>query len=214
MKQKVLAHIGSLMGGMVHNINTPLMWIMGRAQLVQSRNEKLDSLNGNDGEELRTIKAKNSKDLKSIQDGADKIDHILKSLGYKIQMANEGYTSIELREFLERETDFLLADMRFKHETKREVTSGPQSCYVKFDYNALACAFTGIIDTIMDVTEKGRNLKISLENGAILFRCPELKLTPEVRARIESVCLEIRGRADIVMGGEDEAELSLWIRDT
>ncbi|HPW69472.1 MAG: hypothetical protein WDA72_00670 [Desulfomonilia bacterium] len=213
MKQKVLAHIGSLMGGMVHNINTPLMWIMGRAQLVQSRNEKLDALNGKDREDLHTIKAKNSKDLKSIQDGADKIDHILKSLGYKIQMTNEGYTSIELREFLERETDFLLADMRFKHETVREVAPGPRSCYVKFDYNTLSCAFIGIIDTIMDATEKGRALKISLENGAILFRCPDLKLTAEVRARLESVCLGIRGRADIVMGGEDGAEISLWIKD-
>ncbi len=213
MKQKVLAHIGSLMGGMVHNLNTPLMWIMGRAQLVQSRNEKLDTLNGKDGEDLRAMKTKNIKDLKSIQDGADKIDHILKSLGYKIQMTNEGYTSIELREFLERETDFLMADMRFKHETLREVEPGPRSCYVKCDYNALSCAFTGIIETIMNSTEKGRALKISLENGAILFRCPDLKLTPEIRGMVESVCLGIRGRADIVMGDEHGFEISLWIKD-
>ncbi len=213
MKQKVLAHIGSLMGGMVHNLNTPLMWIMGRAQLVQSRNEKLDTLNGKDGDDLHAIKTKNSKDLKSIQDGADKIDHILKSLGYKIQMTNEGYTSIELREFLERETDFLMADMRFKHETAREVEPGPRSCYVKCDYNALSCAFTGIIDTIMNATEKGRTLKISLENGAILFRCPDLKLTPEVRGMMEGVCLGIRGRADIVIEGGHGFEMSLWIKD-
>ena len=213
MKQKVLAHIGSLMGGMVHNLNTPLMWIMGRAQLVQSRNEKLDTLNGKDGEDLRVIKTKNSKDLKSIQDGADKIDHILKSLGYKIQMTNEGYTSIELREFLERETDFLMADMRFKHETAREVQPGPRSFYVKCDYNALSCAFTGIIETIMNSTEKGRTLKISLENGAILFRCPDLELTPEVRGMVEGVCLGIRERADVVIEGEHGFEISLWIKD-
>ena len=213
MKEKVLAHMGSLMGGMVHNLNTPLMWIMGRAQLIQSRNEKLEPLGGQDREELRTIKAKNSKDIKSIQDGADKIDNILKPLGYKIQMVNEGYTSIELREFLEMETEFLMADMRFKHETERDIRPGSRSCYVKCDYNALSYAFTGLIDAIIEATKRGRHLHISLENGAIRLRCPELALTPEIRGEMEKACRGIKDRADIVMDGADGGfEISLWVK--
>ncbi|HNU74119.1 MAG: hypothetical protein BWZ01_00893 [Deltaproteobacteria bacterium ADurb.BinA179] len=213
MREKVLAHMGSLMGGMVHNLNTPLMWIMGRAQLIQSRNEKLDSLTGADGEELSALKAKNSKDIASIQDGADKIDHMLKSLGYKIQMINEGYTSIELREFLEMETDFLMADMRFKHETERDVRLDCGSCYVKCDYNALSYALTGIINTVIGFTQKGRKLQISLENGAIRLTCPDLKLTPEVKREVENVCQGLKELADIAMDGSDGFEISLWIKD-
>lgn len=121
MKEKVLAHIGSLVGGLVHNLNTPLMWIMGRAQLLQSRNEKFDSFRDIPDDQFATLKEKNDKDLHSIQEGADKIDHILKALGYKIQMVSEGHTSIELREYLDMELNFLMADMRFKHETRRDV---------------------------------------------------------------------------------------------
>jgi signal transduction histidine kinase len=213
MKEKVLAHMGSLMGGMVHNLNTPLMWVMGRAQLIQSRNEKLDTSSGRGSEELAVVKEKNGKDIRSIQDGADKIDHILKSLGYKIQMINEGYTSIELKEYLEMEIDFLMADMRFKHETARDVKLDSRSCYVKCDYNALSYAVTGIINVVIGATERGRSLHISLENGAIRFRCPDLPLTPEVEKEVESVCKGLKERADIVMDGAEGFEISLWVKD-
>ncbi|HON95743.1 MAG TPA: histidine kinase dimerization/phospho-acceptor domain-containing protein, partial [Deltaproteobacteria bacterium] len=115
MKDRILAHMGSLLGGVVHNLNTPLMWVMGRAQLIQSRTERVESYRELSDEDLATFREKNTKDISSILEGAEKIDAILKGLGYKIQMVNEGYTSVELREYLEMETNFLLADMRFKH---------------------------------------------------------------------------------------------------
>ena len=121
MKERNLAHMGSLLGGVVHNLNTPLMWVMGRAQLLQSRNERFETFKNLPQDDLIKIKEKNDKDISSILEGAEKIDGILKGLGYKIQMVNEGYTSVELREYLEMETNFLLADMRFKHDTKREI---------------------------------------------------------------------------------------------
>lgn len=213
MKEKVLAHIGSLMGGFVHNLNTPLMWIMGRAQLVQTRNEKLGAIKELTEDELSTLKEKNGKDIRSIQEGADKIDQILKSLGYKIQMINEGYTSIELKEYLEMELNFLMADMRFKHETRREVMLDSRSCYVKSDYCALSCAFTGIINTIMNATEKGRTMHVALDNGTIRIGCPELSLTPTVRQEVESVCCALKERADIAVDGTNGFEVSLWIKD-
>ncbi|MFY9396865.1 MAG: hypothetical protein WAR22_00715, partial [Desulfomonilia bacterium] len=149
-----------------------------------------------------------------IQDGADKIDRILKSLGYKVQMANEGYTSIELREFLEMETDFLKADMRFKHETESSLNTGDRSCYVKCDYNALCCAFTGVIDAIIRATQKGRKLDISLDGGAIRFRCPGLEPTPELRREIEDACRGLAEGGELVMeGGPDGVEISLWVKD-
>ena len=214
MKEKVLAHMGSLMGGMVHNLNTPLMWIMGRSQLLQARNERIEALIGQDPEGLSVIREKNIKDITSIQDGADKIDRILKSLGYKIQMVNEGYTSIELREFLEMETGFLMADMRFKHETVSSLNVGERSCYVKCDYNALCHAFTGIIDAVIRATQKGRKLDISLDGGAIRLKCPGLEPTPELMREIEKACQELATGKDLVMEGvPDGLEISLWVKD-
>ncbi len=214
MKEKVLHHVGSLMGGLVHNLNTPLMWIMGRAQLVQSRNDKLDTNSGLTAEELTVVKEKNGKDIHSIQEGADKIDHILKALGYKIQMASEGYTSIELKEYLEMELNFLMADMRFKHETKREVKIDSRSCYVKSDYSALSYAVTSIINTIINATERGRALNIAMEGGTIRIGCPDLTLSPELRQEVEDVCCGLKDRADVVVDGTTGFEVSIWIKDS
>lgn len=213
MKEKVLHHVGSLMGGLVHNLNTPLMWIMGRTQLVQSRNDKLDTDKGLTPEELAVVKEKNSKDLHSIQEGADKIDQILKALGYKIQMASEGYTSIELKEYLEMELNFLMADMRFKHETKREVKIDSRSCYVKSDYSALSYAVTGVISTIINATERGRALNITMDSGTIRIGCPDLVLSPDLKLEVEDKCCGLKNRADIAVDGTKGFEVSIWIKD-
>jgi signal transduction histidine kinase len=213
MKEQILAHMGSLLGGVVHNLNTPLMWVMGRAQLIQSRNERIESLKDLSKDDLAKIKEKNEKDISSILEGAEKIDSILKGLGYKIQMVNEGYTSVELREYLEMETNFLLADMRFKHDTKREIRLNSRSCYAKVDYNALSGAVTGIINAMMDHTDKGRTIRISLENGVIHLVCPELKLGEESRAQIDACSRELTALADIFVDDSEGAHVSITLKD-
>lgn len=214
MRDRLFAHVGSLMGGMVHNLNTPLMWVMGRAQLIESRNEKLTSLKDLPEEEIIKIREKNSKDITSIQDGAEKIDQILKTLGYKLQMIGEGNTSIELREYLQMETDFLMADMRFKHETNREIVLDSRSYYVKSDYLSLSYAIVGIINTILDKTPKGRTLRIALDDGVIRLGCREFDLTPEMKEHIEGFCSGLKDKGDIIMDSDNGFDISICLRDT
>ncbi len=213
MKERNLTHMGSLMGGFVHNLNTPLMWVMGRAQLIQSRNERLESLQGMPVEEIAKVKEKNDKDIRSILEGADKIDSILKALGFKIQMVNEGFTSVELREYLDMELNFLLADMRFKHETKREVHMDSRSYYAKVDYNALSGAVIGIINTMMTHTEKNRTIRISLEAGVINLACPEMKPAEDVKKEIDAVCRDLMPVADIMVDEGQGLKVSIVLRD-
>jgi signal transduction histidine kinase len=205
--------MGSLLGGVVHNLNTPLMWVMGRAQLLQSRNERLESLKDLSEDELVRIREKNDKDVSSILEGAEKIDSILKALGYKIQMVNEGYTSVELREFLEMEVNFLMADMRFKHDTKREFNPGNRSYYAKVDYNALAGAVTGAISAIMGHTEKGRTLKISLDGGVIHLACPELNLSEVLRQEIDAACADLLNAADVHVEDTNGLTVTIALKD-
>jgi signal transduction histidine kinase len=213
MKDKIFSHVGSLIGGVVHNLNTPLMWVMGRAQLIQARNERLESLQGLSIEEIIQIREKNDKDIRSILEGAEKIDSILKALGFKIQMVNEGYTSVELREYLENEMNFLMADMQFKHNTKREVFIDSRSCYVKVDYNALSGAVTGIINAMINHTEKGRTIRIALENGVIHLSCPEMTPTEEAQKEIDAVCLDLRPAANIIMDNGQGLKVSIALKD-
>jgi len=175
MKDKVLLHAGTLLGGMVHNLNTPLMWVMGRSQLMEARNEGLVDLVQAGVDEIEKLQAKNAKDIHSISEGAERIDQILKAVGYKIQMASEGRSALELRDYLKMETSFLMSDMRFKHETKTEFAfEQAASVYVQVDYCALSWAVVSLINLILDNTAKGRSLLVGLEDGAIVIACNEL----------------------------------------
>ena len=184
MRDKVLLHAASLLGGMVHNLNTPLMWVMGRAQLMEVRNEGLEKILEGDAEDIAKFKAKNTKDISSIAEGAERIDQILKAVGYKIQMAGEGQVSLELRDYLKHEIDFLMCDMRFKHETKTAFNfENAPSVYAHVDYNALSWALVSLINLMLEATPKGRSLSIGLVNGAIEVACPELAAADEAQVR-------------------------------
>ena len=215
MKDKVLMHAGSVLGGVIHNLNTPLMWIMGRSQLVQARNESFESLKDLPDEDIQRIKEKNAKDIASISEGAERIDQILKAIGYKVQMANEGSTSLELREYLAMEINFMMADMRFKHETKREEAfAQARSCYVKADYNALSWAVVSTITTMIDATDKGRTLRVTLDNeGLIHIACPQMRPTPQTRERIDEACRALSRAADIRMHDTEGFELVIALKD-
>ncbi len=194
MKDKVIWHAGSLLGGMVHNLNTPLMWVMGRSQLMEARNENMQP--GMSDDQVVKAQEKNAKDLRSIAEGAEKIDYILKGIGYKIQMANEGMTSVELKDYLMHETNFMMGDMRFKHETDTEFDfENSPARYVRVDYNALSWAVVGSINVILENTEKGRSLRVALDNGVIAISSPQLQLDGAVRASLEEACAGLEGAA-------------------
>ncbi|MEA2102463.1 MAG: hypothetical protein U9P80_07800 [Thermodesulfobacteriota bacterium] len=229
MKQRVLMYAGSLLSGVIHNINTPLMWIMGRSQLLQVRNDgltkyadgsqkaRIDGHEVSPDDALLKVMEKNTKDLISIEEGADRIDSILKALSYKVQMATEENTAIELKEYLSMETNFLMANMAFKHESKiHKGFEESRSCYVKSDYNALSLAVTGTIDLIIEKTEKGRDIHIGLDDqGMIHLACPQLLLEDEIRENILEACSGITqqgNETEIFMDGSNGFELSIAIK--
>ena len=213
MKEKILAHMGSLLSGVVHNLNTPLMWVMGRAQLVQSRIERLASQDSHSKEEIASVCEKSLKDLGSIIEGAEKIDAILKGLGYKIHMVNEGFTAVELREYLEMEMNFLMADMRFKHDTTKIIELGGSAHYTKVDYNALSSAVTGVIHTMIDRTNKGRTIRVALNGSVIHLAWPELKPDDETRRAIDEATSPLAPMADIFVDDSDGLAVAITVRD-
>jgi len=213
VREKILAHMGSLLGGVVHNLNTPLMWVMGRAQIVQSRMERAPALGDLTEEEFASLREKCLRDIASIIEGAEKIDTILKGLGYKIQMVTEGFGAVELREYLEMETNFLMADMRFKHDTTRVVDLGNSSHYTKVDYNALSAAVTGVIGTMLDHTAKGRTITVSLKGGVIHLGCPQLSLDDVSGPRVHDALGAIAGHADVHVDDADGLVVTIAIRE-
>ncbi len=210
-KQRVLNQAGSLLGGMVHNLNTPLMWIMGRSQLIEARNDMLGEMDGMQAQEIKKIVKKNSEDLASILEGAERINSILKAISYKIQMAQGDIDAIDLREYLRMETDFLMSDMRFKHDTKMELQIDTQgSCYVKIDYNVLSSAVVEAIETIIDNTDKGRVIRIILDGCTVKITCPDAGTETRIKDALGNIFRDLASIADVYV--DDSQGISVSIR--
>ena len=128
-------------------------------------------------------------------------------------MVNEGHPSVELKEYLSMEINFLMADMRFKHETKLEVLDDGRSYYVKVNYNALSYVITRIINIILDSTAKGRTLNIALQNGLIRLTCPEMNVDEELKKAIDSACQPLESSAEIFIDTNNGFEVSIGLRD-
>ena len=111
------------------------------------------------------------------------------------------------------EVNFFMADMRFKHDTKRDIQYGPRSYYAKVDYNALSGAVSGTINAMMDHTEKGRSIKISLDSGIIHISCAELKPDVKVRREIKEACSDLSPVADVLVDDTNGLKVTLALKD-
>ena len=93
---------GKLLSGLIHNLNTPLMGISGRVELLQ-------------------IKMGEDKSLIQITTQVERINSMLTSAGYMVDKDNYNKVAeIDLAVFMEHYINFLYADMRFKHQSTHE----------------------------------------------------------------------------------------------
>jgi len=94
---------GKLMGGLIHNLNTPLMGCTGRVELLQ-------------------MKLGEEKNLNQIAIQLDKINSTLISVAYILDKDNsDKIMMIDLKILLDHYFVFLYTDTRFKHQIEKEI---------------------------------------------------------------------------------------------
>ena len=95
---------GKLMGGLIHNLNTPLMGCTGRIELLQ-------------------MKLGEEKNLDQISVQLDKINSTLVSVAYILDKDNsDKIMMIDLKILLDHYFVFLYTDTRFKHQIEKEIS--------------------------------------------------------------------------------------------
>jgi len=88
---------GKLLSGLIHNLNTPIMGISGRVELLQ-------------------INMGENKSLTSILSQIEKINSMLSAVGYLVDKdITNKEVEIDLGTFMGHYFGFMNADMRFKH---------------------------------------------------------------------------------------------------
>jgi len=103
---------GKLLGGLIHNLNTPLMGCTGRVELLQ-------------------MKMEDDRNLNQIAIQLDKINAILVASAYILDKDNtDSVTMIDMKPLLENYFTFLYTDMRFKHQVEKEINLEPRNIAV------------------------------------------------------------------------------------
>jgi len=164
-----LAFIGSHIGGIAHNINTPLSAIMGRMELLQMRLEKIRMAAGT---AVDTELEKCFNDLSIISQCCAKIDDALKnSVQTSSGILQSQRSGIQLDALLKSVLAFLNADMEFKHQTVKTFDFNENIPPVMADHVAFALAFLEILynarTAMLQAPEKKLHIMMSAADGAI-----------------------------------------------
>jgi signal transduction histidine kinase len=113
-----LAFIGAHIGGLAHNVTTPLSAIAGRMELLQMRLAKIHPTAGDEASDAELKKCLH--DLEVIGQCCSKIDDILKNSSRTSQAALKNQPAeLQLDMLLQSMLAFLNADMEFKHNTEK-----------------------------------------------------------------------------------------------
>jgi signal transduction histidine kinase len=113
-----LAYTGSLLKGTAHNINTPLSSILGRADIVRLRLDRLARLVTDPGavEELEKIR----RDIGLIIDNSTRVSTLVKSAVHRCVTSVQNHIQpVNIAAVLRDDLEFLLSDMEFKHNIEK-----------------------------------------------------------------------------------------------
>ncbi len=135
---------GKLISGLIHNLNTPIMGISGRLELIQMKNQEI-------------------KGLDKIETQLSRINRILKNVTYIIDVdKNMNDHLVSIREVIEQFDIFYKSNMNYKHrrEIKLDVNNN-----VVADINAsiLLNVLSLATDYILDHTQDGALITVSLK---------------------------------------------------
>ena len=152
---------GKLLSGLIHNLNTPLMGLSGRVELLQ-------------------MKFDDEKSFNQINTQLDKINHMLLATAYLLDKDNcDRDLEIDLKAFLENYFSFLYTDMRFKHQIEKELNFEPFSLSINAS-DLLNCLHT-IVDYILNYIDDKTTLIV---NNTTIENKPVINITLQLNSEI------------------------------
>lgn len=174
LRTQKMAAVGSLGAGVAHELNNPLVGIIGFTQLLLKKKREGEP-------EYRA--------LKSIEEQSIRIKRIISSLLLysQSQMGRGEYTMIDLREVIEASLPLIEHEFREKGiEVIKEYSKAPLHIYG--DFGQLQQAFLNILSNARNAMPEGGKVEIrcGMENGKIWvsFRDTGKGISPDIIDRI------------------------------
>jgi len=124
-----LTALTTTVGGLAHNVRSPLTAIMGRAELIGIRQPEMAGK------------------MNDIVDQCDRINAMLKEVAAALAFeAEQAPRPVSLNTLIERECGFLSLDRHFKHDVRKEFALAEALPGVTAWYGKLARAFAALVD--------------------------------------------------------------------
>jgi len=166
-----LSSIGMLAQGIAHNLSSPLLIILGRAELMKEKlvqfRTRLTSLSKdsrvvdpNEASLLFKEYDQNIKDTEIIIENVVKLTEIIKNMMQKSRQDQlQDPQLLNLSDILREELKFLEADLFFKHNVEKEYSLAGDLPLIKGVYSDFSQAFLNVIRNALDAmfeTERKR----------------------------------------------------------
>jgi len=156
VQEQKLASIGMMSSGIAHNINSPLMGIIGLCQFIM-------------------MKSGETEELKNIIEQANRISSIVKNLMFKSRSEQEKIPMfIDINRLLQEELKFLESDLDFKHNIEKEYHFQEPIPEIRGVYSDFSQSVTNIIrnavDAMYDTPKKCLTVRTQLETDWILVK--------------------------------------------
>ncbi|MBC8478326.1 MAG: PAS domain S-box protein [Candidatus Delongbacteria bacterium] len=127
-----LSSIGLLASGIAHNLNGPLMTIMGSLELALSRDPE-------------------SETLRRVQRQSQVMKEIIGNLLTKSRRDQETFTrELDLNQLLQEQLDFLNADMRYKHQLKKRINLDLAFPHIRGVYSDFSQVVNAILNNCIE----------------------------------------------------------------
>jgi two-component system, NtrC family, C4-dicarboxylate transport sensor histidine kinase DctB len=113
-----LAFTGSLLKGTAHNINTPLSSILGRADIVRLRLDRLLASVNDQAALLELDKFR--RDITLIIDNCNRVSALVKNTVHRCNTSMQNTVQpVNIAGVLREDLEFLMSDMEFKHNIEK-----------------------------------------------------------------------------------------------
>ena len=157
-----LAHIGSSIKGIVHNINSPLSAVLGRAEMLQIRLNKLKTANSDPS--LNDIIDKCLIDAEVVITNCSKVNSLTSNLMQKSISCGSGERGLlNLSNLFQEEVFFMNANMEFKHNIRKDVRIEDNVFLNNAIYVDFSNTFNEIVENIINVLKDQEEKKISIK---------------------------------------------------
>ncbi|KPL07926.1 hypothetical protein AMJ86_02430 [bacterium SM23_57] len=155
VQEQKLASIGMMASGIAHNLNTPLMGIMGLSQLM-------------------IMKLGECEEIKSIIEQANKISTIAKNLMFKSRSeAEKMVVAVDINRLLREELKFLESNLDFKHNVEKDYQLHDPLPPIQAVYSDFSQSLTNIVRNALDAmynsSTKRLTVRTHLEGDSVLI---------------------------------------------